>query len=303
MYKYYTKDEIEFIKNNYPSKGSDYCASKLNRTPNAIIKWCVKNNIRVSEKRSRERILQNIKKAHEKSRNKSYDKFNINPEYFLNPKTKEAAYILGLIWADGWIRNEGVGLSNSINISMCSEDLDNLLPIFDKSGKWNKYKISQPNRKIQTKLETQNRVIVEFLIKHNYNNKSGGSPNSIINCIPKDLIHYWFLGLVDGDGCFYFNKYSHQFSIASTYNQDWQFMIDLLDKLGVKKYTIKRREQLKPNGDIHRSSIIRITNINDIVTFGNFIYQNYEFDNIGLLRKFNKFKLIQSKQSKRIVSI
>lgn len=303
MYKYYAKDEIEFIKNNYPSKGSKYCALKLNRTPTAILRWCTKNNIRESKKRLFERQKENIKKAHEKSRNKSYDKFNINPEYFLNPQTKEAAYILGLIWADGYVRNEGVGLNNSINISMCSEDLDTLLPIFNKSGKWSRYKISQPNRKIQTKLTTQNRVIVEFLIKNNYGNKSGGSPHSIINHIPENLINYWFLGLVDGDGCFYYNHECNQFSIVSTYDQDWQFMIDLFDKLGVKKYAVKKRKQIKPNGDVHKSSIIRITNINDIVTFGDFIYQNYEFDKVGLARKYDKFKLIKSKQLKRVASI
>ena len=303
MGKFYTEKEKQFITKNYPNFGAKYCALKLNRTPIAIIGWCAKNNIRISKDRLLEKQRKNIKKAHEKSRNKSYDKFNINPEYFLNPKTKEAAYILGLIWADGYVRNEGVGLNNSINIAMCSEDLDTLLPIFDKSGKWGKYRLSLPNRKIQTKLITQNRVIVEFLIKNNYGNKSGGSPHSIIRHIPEHLINYWFLGLVDGDGCFYYNHECNQFSIVSTYDQDWQFMIDLFDKLGVKKYSIKKRKQIKSNADIHKSSIIRISNIDDIVTFGDFIYQNYESDKIGLARKYDKFKLIKSKQLKRIANI
>jgi len=294
MRTHFTADDIAFIKKNYPEKGSVFCGEQLNKTSRMIISWCAKHNIRISEQRRIFKSIENIKKAQEKSRNKSYEKFNVNPSHFLNITTKEVAYILGLLWADGYIHTRGMGKDNSIRLSMQSEDLDSLLWVFDAIGKWGQYRYTQKNRKPQTHLMTQNRVIVEFLIKCGYGNKSGGSPQLILNKIPDELLLYWFRGFIDGDGCFYINKknYNKQFSVSSTYDQDWTFFKNLCSRLNIKTYSIKQSKRLVLNKE-QKYSHLRITNKNDIIKLGNFIYNGFQVDRMGLLRKFNKYQEIK----------
>jgi len=103
------------------------------------------------------------------------------------------------------------------------------------------------------------------------------------------LKHYWFRGLIDGDGCFYYYKPKlgstlRQFALASTYEQDWGYFESLCDELQIN-YKIKRNKNLKSS-----SSYLRITNKDGIIKLGEYIYKNY--DNIGLDRKYKKFKTI-----------
>ena len=94
---------------------------------------------------------------------------------------------------------------------------------------------------------------------------------------------------MDGDGCFYMSpdKTSRQFCITSSYEQDWKYMENAFNKLGVR-YKIKK--QISKLGN--KSSQIRVTSPFDIKLFGEWIYENYENDKIGLPRKYEKWKLI-----------
>jgi hypothetical protein len=118
------------------------------------------------------------------------------------------------------------------------------------------------------------------------------SADKILSLIPYNLKSYFYLGVVDGDGCFYYKNNDknvvRQFSISSTYEQDWSYVEDIFRLLNIK-YSIQRT--LRKNS---KYSQIRITNKIDIYNFGNFIYENINIDNIGLDRKYNKFKLIVS---------
>ena len=91
-------------------------------------------------------------------------------------------------------------------------------------------------------------------------------------------MHEFFIrGWVDGDGCFYSRNSSSQFSVAGSYEQDWQAMEDLCEQLEIK-YSISHR--IHPNS---KSSCLRITNKAGIKKFGEFIYQSRQ--DIGFLRK------------------
>ena len=59
------------------------------------------------------------------------------------------------------------------------------------------------------------------------------------------------------------------------------------------KYSIARKQQLQ-NNKVNKFSIIRITNRKGIKILGDYIYQNYENDKIGLQRKYDKFVKIKS---------
>ena len=139
-------------------------------------------------------------------------------------------------------------------------------------------------------IHTSNKLLVNFLIKNNYGPHNIKSADRILKNIPSHLYKYWYRGLIDGDGCWYINEknYNYQFSLAGSYKQDWSYFEHLLNKLKIK-YSVQRRIQ-----NNNKSSCIRITNKHGIIKLGNFIYNNYKIDNIGLKRKYDKYKLIKS---------
>ena len=173
---------------------------------------------------------------------------------------------------------------------MVKEDIDIIKPMLESIGKWNYYERKQPveSWKPSINVITNNKRILNFLIEHDYNKKSHISADKILSKIPDELKHYFFRGLIDGDGCFYYYKPENgstlrQFALASTYEQDWSYFENLCKEKNIK-YKIKRTIGKKSS-----SSVIRITNKDGIKNLGNFIYNNFENELIGLARKYNKF--------------
>lgn len=211
-------------------------------------------------------------------------KYRVDEKQFLKIETPEIAYVLGLLWADGYITKYGP------QINILEKDMDFLLNIFLKIGDWCIYSF-QPSGKRQRQklLRTSNKIIADFLIENDYLVKSGVSACKILSNIPENLKHYWFRGLVDGDGCFFFNKKRRDkgMSIGSRFDQDWEYMETISKKIGVN-FRIERRKKMC-KGKEQKDSIFLFHTFFDIENFGNFIYQGYEQDKIGLPRKYEKF--------------
>lgn len=104
--------------------------------------------------------------------------------------------------------------------------------------------------------------------------------------MPESLHPYWFLGLVDGDGCFYKNPNgkNFKFQIASSFAQKWDYFENLMKKLDIS-YKVKRIK--RRNGNAY--SKVEITSRHGILKFGKYIYNS----DIGLPRKRIKFEEIQ----------
>lgn len=217
----------------------------------------------------------------------------VSHDFFINCCTPESAYLLGFLWGDGYLYHrsfvekrkmkKGISSYNKhsyhIRIECCEDDLSSLIPIFEQSGKWTSYRRSPANRKPQLCLSTANKVLYDFLSTHNYKIKSGASPE-ILKIIPEELIHYWWRGYFDADGCIYRIKNSNsgkQVSISSVYDQDWTAATDLLDRLGVT-YSVRRIVRSEKS----RYSEVRFTSSKSTETFLEYIYSGKEF---GLLRK------------------
>ena len=72
--------------------------------------------------------------------NREYKSYNVDPSIFLVIKTKEIAYLLGLLWADG-----NVSFANNtsktpiIRHNAIEEDNQFFLPIFKKTGDWHSF--------------------------------------------------------------------------------------------------------------------------------------------------------------------
>lgn len=232
----------------------------------------------------------------------------VDPTQFLNIQTPEVAYILGLLWADGYVlcreKSENDKQRSIILIKLVVNDANYIKDTFLNTGNWRirTRESSQKgcNRKPQTTIETSNKILAKFLYENDYASKSSASADKILSKIPDNLKHYWFRGLSDGDGCFYLNPdgIHTKYSICSSYEQDWTYLSSLFD-LKKWRYKVIRRVQNEKSS----SSIFQLTCRKDIINFGNYIYQNYPTDTIGFARKYDKFLQIielekQMEQSK-----
>ena len=199
--------------------------------------------------------------------------------------TKEVAYMLGLLWADGYI--EKGKYKYAINIECLSEDMIHFSKNLDKTGNWKYYYRTRKNRHPITKAHISNKILNYFLVENDFINKSYVSPKKILSIIQKELHSYFLLGVIDGDGCFYFNKKHglRQFTLTGSLNQDWSSFEEIFKELNVV-YKIIRTPNSKTG-----SSQIRVLNKENIKKIGDYIYHNLN-NNIGLPRKFEKYKLI-----------
>ena len=197
---------------------------------------------------------------------------------------KYTSYILGLIWTDGFVLKN----RNTVGITLVKEDMINIEWIFDKTGNWYVADRKRKGRRESRSLTAYNPNFMDSLISLDFDKKSTLSPYKIYEIIPEKYSKYFFRGIIDGDGCFYLNKknYTYQFTISSTYDQDWSFYIGFFKKMSID-FTIVRRIQKDKN----KSSIIRICNRDGIKKLINWLYDGYENDRVGLKRKFFKSKL------------
>lgn len=260
------EEEMTFLKENYPKYGYEYCSDKLNIKLSLVKGRIGKMKLRLE------------------------DKTNIN--LFQNINMREIAYILGFLWADGNI----VDNCYSINLSCNSDDMIEIENIIMKTGNWKKYLLKGRLRnniicKDCIQYSIGFKKLYNIFHEYDYNIKSTISPYKVLNSIPDELKHYFFLGLIDGDGCFYINKkqYTYQFTISSTYEQDWSYMIELCEKLNISRYRIDLYDKIAKGS---KSSSFRICRKNDIKIIGNYIYQNHKSDQLGLKRKYEKFNNI-----------
>ncbi len=285
-YMRYTKEEELFLMENYPHQGSDYCANLLNRNRTSVCNKAFSLGLKLTNEAN--------KRIKKKSKQKPFEQFMVNPSQFFNIETAEIAYILGILWADGSI------YKNRVSLTCVKKDILELLPIFLSTGTWRTYSTNIPEYQEQMTIHTNNEFIADYLRDNFYTSKSTNSACAILNKIPKNLTNYWFRGLVDGDGCFYYNRrtgHQAQFSVSSSIHQDWTYLTSFLDGMHLK-YSLFKTEGKRGN-----SSTLRMCGKSNISILGNYIYSGYEIDQIGLQRKYKIFKEIQSSRVRSVEDI
>ena len=267
----YSKKEIDFLIKNYSSSGSKYCSEKLKRSELSIRKKASRLNLRVSPERKNQAQRENsLKRIHYSTTDSK-----INPEQFIFCKIKYCAYILGLIWADGYVNTNKY--SNLIILETEYNDSLEFYEIFKKTGQWNLSSRKRDGRRKQGIININNKKLATFLYENGY--KPNEKKLSLsINQIPKNLEKYWLLGIIDGDGCWY--PPQKQFSICGPFDQDWDPIISILSSINVKS-VVSRRKQKN-----HSYSILRVCGRKNLKKIGNFIYDN---NFIGLSRKYKKY--------------
>lgn len=221
----------------------------------------------------------------------------IDPEIYSNVTNKNMAYLLGFIWADGNIDR------HMCTINFKTDDFNTIKNVFDCVGKWtykNYYTKDDRCKKLNemTLVRMYNTIFTRFLKDNDYDKKSYISANKILAKVPHNLKSYFFRGLIDGDGCWFYikEKRNKSLSITSTYEQDWSYFQDILKELNIQKYIISKI--IRKNINRKHSQLI-IGRLEEIKIFGNYIYNNFEYENIGFNRKYQIYKEIITKFTKQ----
>lgn len=250
----WTTDEIRFLKENYQTTNVKSLSFKMRRSRSSI--FVKASKIGLHKETSR------VKSCH-----------------FLKITNPRVAYILGYLWADGSIRNK----SGSVKLKIKSDDYQNIRPILMFIGKWSESRLKpkHPNHSLKIEARFNNKMIYEFLVKHDYDKKSVASPTKILMSIPSHLHSYFFRGVFDGDGCV--QRYT--VSISGSYNQDWTDVTQLLRILEVDFKIIKQVNKKRNS----RCSRVEIYGRENILKFFTYIYKSRDKDKIGLDRKFKKY--------------
>lgn len=265
----YTEIELKWLKNNYPILGSHECAAHLGRPLSSVRQTANNMGVRIPKSIAKELMS--------KSRIKKFIP-TISPHIFENVNTKEAAYVLGIMWADGWITNKNY---YSIDIKLVKEDFTEILPIFEKLGDWKKYEYHPKNRKSTIQLRASGKSLVDVFLNMDYHTKSYTSAAKVLSKIPKDLQEYWWRGYFDGDGHIKIKSGYHRLEISSGWNQDWSFLPKHIPfKIVVKK---------SPKSSYSK---VILSSKKNILEFSKFLWKTQ--DGIGLTRKIEEFNKIKS---------
>jgi hypothetical protein len=267
----------DFVIKNYSKIGLKKCAEELSTTKGKIQTIIRKNKLKLN-KEQKSIILS-------KSHFKTQEEHGVNVKKFTTDIDKFSAYILGLLWADGYIVKNNSSRQHYISIECVDDDMIFFKQILNKIGLWKYYTRKRGNYRQITKAVAYNKELVKFLENNDYCLKNTNSPDKIINKLPNELIKFFLLGIIDGDGCFYFNKkqYLRQFTICGSLNQDWTAFENIFNSLGIT-YKINKRMTNAGN-----SSQLRVLNKSNIKKLGDYIYDTICDDQIGLPRKYNKF--------------
>ena len=263
----WSDNDLKFLNNNYVKYGVDYCVEKLTVNRRRMISKAnslgLKTNVII--------------------KSESKNKPKVNYELFSTEFNKESVYILGLLWADGHVRQD----KKTTSISCVQSDIEEVIPIFLKTGNW---LISKPLKKYfkgnevktQKKIHTTTWGLFETLKEYGFLTKSTGCPIEMLNKIPNKFKKYWYRGFLDGDGCIRLGKkYGSSIVFSGPYKQNWKFLEELANLLNIH-FLIDRR-MVKLGGH----SYFIIYRKNDVKLLGDYLYSDY--DGIGFSRKHKKY--------------
>lgn len=255
----YTKDELEFLVKNYETRGIKFCANHLNRTCRSV-SYCANKKLGLY-------------------RNSWKSKFCLKKVE--NIENGETAYVLGFLWADGFVGKKSVGIELDLN------DLLEVKPIFDSVMEW-KFYTRKREYSATGELRKNSKEICQFLSSLGYKDKSIRFSKEIIESIPKNLIKYFLRGFLDGDGNITPEHYSVRF--CGPINYDWTEIENLLKVMGVKSRINKSSSINENTGNLNSYSFLIVSGKSNFLKFLTFIYDERDTDNIGLTRKFNKYQ-------------
>ena len=220
-----------------------------------------------------------------------YRKYTFNYDYFEKIDTKEKAYWLGLLYADGTIIDKNRYGQSDVKISLAKtdeelllkykEDLNSTYPIRYDYSKNNKNK----NHQVQVICSYKSQKTVNDLID------KGCTPRKSLILtfpteyqVPKKFIFHFIRGYFDGDGSISINDDISRYYVSIVGTE--KFIKELYKYFN---FGIVMEDKRKNN-----SWYFRVNKKEEIIKFYNLVYKDATR---YMKRKYNKFKLFLSKYS------
>lgn len=268
MKSYLTKQDIEMLRINIPKHGQKKCAEMFNLNKNSVYNLATREKIRFDRE--------------------------ISLESFTKLDNKELIYLLGFFWADGSISKKG-----KLAFMNTREDMEECLPVFRKVCDWRTCGLTFPNtnKKDILVVHKTNKHVAKFLTDNGYKTDA----LKFIKLIPEHLLHYWFLGLVDGDGHIEFlpKSRTYRVHICSAFDENWEYMEYICKKLFIHYEIIRQRKLNKTRNKVEGNSRLRMGGYSRAIKFLDWIYQSKEKDGIGLNRKYETYLKLKALKFKR----
>lgn len=170
-----------------------------------------------------------------------YKKYTYNENYFNKVDSKDKAYFLGLLYADGniYLGENAKKQRNRIQITLMDEDKYILQKFLNCLGS---NSIMYPDKKVYTKLILDNKQLCNDLIK------LGCTPNKCftikfpnLDIVPEEFLSHFIRGFFDGDGCVSINSKGY---MSANFTSNEEFILDLkkiLNRIGIKSYKFYKR--------------------------------------------------------------
>lgn len=216
-------------------------------------------------------------------------KYIINEKYFNKINSKDRAYFLGLLFADGWISNNERGGNrkkyHKVGLSLLKSDIG-IIKLFKKYSHSN-----HPILKYKSKLGSKmcNITINSAVMMNNLINNGCIPRKSLIlkfpKKVPKNLLSHFIRGYFDGDGSVSKYKSGLKFSIAGTFD-----VVSKIQNILVKTLNISKNK-INKNGKIYIAEWAKQENL---IKMAKYLYS--DSNGICLKRKRDIFKSLWSKQ-------
>ena len=195
---------------------------------------------------------------------------NMNERLFENINSEESAYFLGLLISDGNVFKDNSGRQASISITLDLKD-EYMLKKFKE--------IVNSNTSVSHDGRGCGQIAVRSNLMANDLAKYGVVPrksyNTYLPQIPDEWMPHLIRGIFDGDGSISAklnpkepNRFYHAISFCGTH----QLMADISDYI-FKELHLKRKPNVYDYSDKSLSEI-KIRNIKDMKTFGDWMYHN-----------------------------
>lgn len=210
-----------------------------------------------------------------------YKKPKYNETYFSEIDTKEKAYILGYLLADGYINNStlefGCALADKEILEFIAKELNANIR-FD-------YTFDKKSRRFpRARITIGNKRIIKDLLRYTI----GSKENKTFPRIKKDLQHYMLLGFFDGDGCLTWgrrkdrNRLWQKVCFTGSYKLLYAIQ-KLLQKLNITS-------SLHPKGK-ENCYVLELASKEDVKKILSYMYGDEDL--IILHRKFDKYNALR----------
>lgn len=167
-YEPLTTNQKDFIFENFHSLGPRKLTELLKITYYQVRRFARENKLKVTKGALRKILL-------ERSTKRDYCKKLGNLEKFLNITDRETAYLLGFLWADGYIHKN----KTEVSIGMVADDANYIERIVLNHGKFKIYNYQQRGRRPKTCFKLSDRRINAFLSENDFTAKSWVSADKI----------------------------------------------------------------------------------------------------------------------------